>query len=212
MGEVNYLFIASAAFIAVSSPGPATLAISSVSMSQGRKKGLTLAAGVLTGSLIWSFSAAFGLSAVMYANSWLLDAFRYLAASYLIFLSYKSLRSAISLKPLKDVNTMQLNYHTVYLRGLLIHLTNPKAVLFFGALYSIGLPSQINTIDLIKVISLVALISGSVFTIYAVLFSVSKIRTIYMKSQRYFECIYAAFFGVAGLKILTSNIMELDNS
>jgi len=37
MAEVNYLFITIAAFIAIGSPGPATLAISGASMSRGRK-------------------------------------------------------------------------------------------------------------------------------------------------------------------------------
>src|SRR3546814_10495152 len=60
--------ILAAALLASASPGPATLAIAGTSMKSGRKYGLTVAAGILTGSLIWSTAAAFGLGAAMLAG------------------------------------------------------------------------------------------------------------------------------------------------
>jgi threonine/homoserine/homoserine lactone efflux protein len=68
MEEINYLLIVVSAFAAIASPGPATLAISGASMSRGRYFGLSLAAGILTGSLFWSMTAAFGLAAILHAN------------------------------------------------------------------------------------------------------------------------------------------------
>ena len=79
MNDVNLTMILIAAFVAAGSPGPATLAIAGTSMSSGRRTGLALAAGVTTGSLIWSVSAAFGLAAVMavavagMADAWVED-------------------------------------------------------------------------------------------------------------------------------------------
>src|SRR3546814_5659941 len=62
--------ILAAALLASASPGPATLAIAGTSMKSGRKYGLTVAAGILTGSLVWSTAAAFGLGAALLANAW----------------------------------------------------------------------------------------------------------------------------------------------
>ena len=90
MQEIHYVMILIGAFVAMASPGPATLAIASTSMTQGRIKGLALASGILTGSLFWSCSAAFGLGAVLYANVWLFESLRYVGAVYLLFLAYKS--------------------------------------------------------------------------------------------------------------------------
>jgi len=206
MEEINYLLIILAAFIAIASPGPATLAISNMSMSMGRGYGLVLAAGVLTGSLFWSFSAAFGLGALMYANSWLFEAFRYLGACYLLYLSYKSLRSALVVKKTEEAPNLISGFKSTYLRGLLIHLSNPKAILFFGSLYFLGLPDEVSTTDLLKVIATVGLTSSFIFIGYALLFSVPKIRRLYAKSRRVFESAFAVFFGIAGVKILASKL------
>ena len=135
MVEINYFLIITAAFFAVASPGPATLSIAGTSMSQGRLHGATLAAGTLTGSFFWSCSAAFGLSAIMYTNVWLFELVRYIGACYLIFLAYKAARSVMSDKDMEISDISSSGFMKTYLRGVAIHLTNPKAILFFGSLY-----------------------------------------------------------------------------
>ena len=96
MAEINLPLILVAAFIAVASPGPATLVIANTSMNSGRRYGLALASGITTGSLVWSISAAFGLGALMLANAWAFEIVRYFGACYLLYLAYKSVRSALS--------------------------------------------------------------------------------------------------------------------
>ena len=88
MQEIHYGLILVAAFVATASPGPATLAIAGTSMNSGRRHGMAIALGILTGSFIWSLSAAFGMAALMYANAWLFDLLRYFGAAYLLFLAY----------------------------------------------------------------------------------------------------------------------------
>lgn len=67
--DVNLSLILMAAFIAMLSPGPATLAIAGTAMSYGRRSALALALGISYGSLIWSVAAAFGLGALMLAHA-----------------------------------------------------------------------------------------------------------------------------------------------
>ena len=76
VGHVHLTLILLAAFIAVASPGPAVMAIAGTSMRAGRRTGLVFASGVTTGSLTWSIGAAAGLSAVMFANAWLIEVVR----------------------------------------------------------------------------------------------------------------------------------------
>ncbi|UIP28762.1 LysE family translocator [Photobacterium sp. TLY01] len=204
MEEINYLLIIVSAFAAIASPGPATLAIAGASMKHGRYLGLSLAAGVLTGSLLWSAFAAFGLAALMHTNVWLFETMRYCGALYLLYLAWKSLRSAFQSASLTLPDSQISTAKGNYLKGLLIHLTNPKAVLFFGALYSMGVPAAARPADLISVILVVGLVSASIFLGYAALFSRSGIRQLYLRSKRGFESLFALFFGAASLKLLLS--------
>ncbi|WP_447928704.1 LysE family translocator [Vreelandella sp. EE27] len=206
MIEINYILIIAAAFFVVASPGPATLAIAGTSMSQGRLHGATLAAGTLTGSFFWSCSAAFGLSAIMYTNAWLFELVRYVGACYLIFLAYKASRSSIYHKDIEINSISKSSLMKTYLRGVAIHLTNPKAILFFGSLYSIGIPANTSPQDLIKVIGVVGLESLIIFQGYAYVFSIPKVRSTYLKLSRWFEAFFAVIFGAAGFKILTAKL------
>lgn len=202
MVDIPYLLIASVALVAIASPGPATLAILGTSMAQGRRFGLALAAGVMTGSLFWSVSAAFGLGALMYSQAWLVEILRYLGAGYLFYLSYKSLRGALRSGTKEVVVQAMPGLGSTYMKGLLIHLTNPKAILFFGSLYALVISPEAAAADLLRVILTVAGVSMSVFFGYAFLFSLAPVRRMYLKLRRVFESGMALFFGVAGVKVL----------
>lgn len=209
--DINLPLILAAALLATGSPGPATLTIAGASMQSGRKFGLAVASGVSTGSLIWSVAAAFGLGAAMLANAWVLEAMRYCGAGYLLYLAFKSARSAMKpdeLKPgeLKPREGVYLSLKRAYASGLAIHLTNPKAILFFGSLYAVGIPPQTPPQALAIVILAVAIQSTLIFHGYALLFSSAPTIRGYMRLRRWFEGVFAVAFGAAGLKILTTRL------
>jgi threonine/homoserine/homoserine lactone efflux protein len=205
--DINLPLILAAAFVASASPGPATLAIAGTSMGGGRASGLALASGITTGSFVWSISAALGLGAVMLANAWVFEVIRYFGAAYLMYLAYKSARSALSPKDMK-VKSMTGRRPALFTKGLLLHLTNPKAILFFGSLYSLGVPLGATIQDLAIVIGAVGLQSLLVFHGYAVLFSSQAMTRQYVRLRRWFEGAFAIGFGTASFKILTARLQS----
>ena len=205
MQEINLSLILLAALVAVASPGPATLAIAGTSMSSGRRSGLWLATGIITGSFFWSITAALGVSAIMLANVWMFEILRYFGAAYLLFLAYKSAHSALSTKEIA-ARGYSGNSRTLFTKGLALHITNPKAILFFGSLYSIGVPASASAGQLAVVILAVGFQSFLVFHGYALLFSTPSMTRFYIKLRRWFEAVFALGFGLAGLKILVARI------
>ena len=205
--EINLPLILLAALLAGASPGPATLTIAGTSMASGRKAGLAVASGVTTGSFVWSVSAAFGLGAIMLANAWLFEIVRYAGAAYLGWLAIKSARAAWLGAALKVpvVNHRSLRGH--FAKGLGLHLTNPKAILFFGALYSVGVPPGTPVTGLITVILAVGTQSFLVFHGYAFIFSSAPMMRAYTRAKRVFEAAFAVFFGAAALRILTAKLV-----
>ncbi len=206
MTDINLPMILFAAFIASGSPGPATLAIAGTSMSSGRRAGLALASGVTTGSFMWSVSAAFGLGAVMAANVWVFEIIRYAGAAYLLWLAVKAARSAwagnrLAAKPLPPTTPTR-----AYGKGLALHLTNPKAVLFFGALYAIGVPPGTPASGLVMVILAVGAQSLIMFHLYAVIFSSAPMTAAYTRAKRGFEAFFALAFGAIAFKVLTTKV------
>ena len=206
--DINLPLILLAALVASASPGPATLAIAGTSMGSGRASGLSLASGITTGSLMWSVSAALGLGAVMLANAWMFEVVRYFGAAYLMFLAYKSARSALSRK---DIATKPMtgSKSRLFTKGLLLQVTNPKAILFFGSLYSLGIPVGSSIGDLAIVIIAVGIQSVLIFHGYAILFSSKAMTRVYLRLRRWFEGAFAIGFGAASFKIITAKIQSV---
>lgn len=204
---INLPLIMAAALIAVASPGPATLAIASTSMTAGRKNGFALAMGVSTGSLVWSVSAAMGLGALMLANAWMLEGIKYLGALYLIYLAYKSARAAMaSSGPAAKVAPVKGDAFRAYRSGFLLHMTNPKAIFFFGSLYSIGVPAHTPIRELAILIVALWIQSLAVNIGYSLLFSNPAMVKGYQRMYRAFNAAFSLAFGIAGLKILTTRL------
>jgi len=204
--SINLPLILSAAFVASASPGPATLAIADTSMQSGRRAGLALALGVSTGSLTWSIAAAIGLAAIMASSAWALEVLRYVGAAYLMLLALKSARSAIMRPAAVPHVKAEPSPVRAYAKGLALHLTNPKPILFFGSLYTLGVSPRTSLPELVIVIALVGLQSTTIFTGYAWLFSNGRVARGYMRLRRWFEGAFAAIFAGASLKVLTSRL------
>ncbi|WP_299141911.1 LysE family transporter [uncultured Tateyamaria sp.] len=205
--DINLPLILLAALLAGGSPGPATLTIAGTSMASGRRAGLAVASGVTTGSFVWSVSAAFGLGAIMLANAWLFEIVRYAGAAYLGWLAVKSARAAWLGAALKVPPVSPRSMRGHYAKGLGLHLTNPKAVLFFGALYSVGVPPDTPATALLIVILSVGAQSFIVFHGYAFIFSSAPMMRAYTRAKRLFEAAFALFFGAAALRILTARVV-----
>lgn len=142
------LLVYAAYVIATASPGPSNMAIMGVAMSRGRAPALVLAAGIVTGSLFWAVLAASGISAVLSAFADALFALKIAGGLYLLYLAYKSPRSALSAKEpqaLSVADGSQTDFTALYRRGVLLHLTNPKAILAWIAIMSLGLKADTSS-------------------------------------------------------------------
>lgn len=142
----------------------------------------------------------------MLANAWAFEAIRYFGAGYLMFLAYKSARSAMTPGTMIAKGVTISSPRRAFAKGFVLHLTNPKAVLFFGSLFAIGIPADASPGQLVTVIVAVGLQSALIFHGYAVLFSSQPIVAGYLRLRRWLEGIFAIAFAAASIKVLTSRI------
>jgi len=175
-------------------------------MERGRAAGLAVAAGIVCGSAFWGIAAALGLSALMLANAWLVEILRYVGGAYLLYLAFKAMKSALSDKPVAAAKAKRGDYGALYIKGLLLHLTNPKAILGWGALFAVIVPPTSSPDVVARTFLALISVSATVFFGYALLFSMGAFVRGYQKMRRWFEVTFALLFGAAGLKILTTRL------
>lgn len=194
------------AVIALLAPGPAVLVIIGTALSQGTRRAMGVAAGIVTVSLMWSALAAFGMAAMIFANAWILEAVRIAGGLYLLFLAGRSALSA--LRPgLPQPSVAALSsLRAAYGRGLAVHLTNPKPVLFFGSLFALAVPPGASVETLLAVIATVAVPTVLVFFGLAIAFSRPGMVRLYAGARRWIEAAFAIAFGVIGVRMLASRV------
>ncbi len=191
--------------VGVASPGPNILAIIGTSMSVDRKSGISLALGVALGSLTWGILAASGLSAILSKYASALLFIKIAGGIYLLWLAYKSFKSAASthdldVKKLGEEDQSPLRYA---IRGYTIQMTNPKAALAWIATISLGLQPGSPLWVAAAIVLGIFILSTAVHTLYAIAFSTSFMVSAYSRARRYIQTILGVFFSAAGLKLLT---------
>jgi threonine/homoserine/homoserine lactone efflux protein len=113
-------------------PGPDTFYILGRSMAQGRGAGIASAFGISTGSLVHTFAAAFGLSALLVASASAFLAIMLAGAVYLVYLGARMLFSRAFAASIPTAFSSS-GFWAVYRQGLLTNVLNPKVALFFLA-------------------------------------------------------------------------------
>lgn len=196
-------------FIATAAPGPAIIAIIATSISQGRRSGLALASGVLTGSYVWAILTASGLSALIRTYGEALVVLKIVGGCYLLWLAWNAWRAARRSEAAYRAQMAAmppLSLRRQYLKGLGIHITNPKAIFNWIMLTSLGMPPGAPGGVMATFIGGCMLIGIAVFLGFALVFSLGPVHRAYLKARRAIEGIMAAFFAFAGFKLLMTRL------
>ncbi len=113
-------------------PGQDTMYIIGRSLAQGRRAGVLSVMGIMTGVLVHTMLAAFGLSAVLAASAMAFAVVKYAGAVYLIWIGIGYLRD-----PVRGADTHKtppeedLRSGAIFRQGVLTNVLNPKVSLFF---------------------------------------------------------------------------------
>ena len=202
MDILHHLLMVYAVYVVgTASPGPSNMTIMAVAMQYGRRPALTLAAGVMTGSLSWAALAATGLSAVLATYAEALLFIKICGGLYLLYLAVKSGRAALRGRAKAAIDAP---HGALYRRGLFMHLSNPKAIMSWLAVMSLGLQPNSAGFVLPAILAGCAALGVLIFGGYAVLFSTAPMARAYAKARRWIEGTLALCFGYAGLRLLLS--------
>ncbi|BBP71243.1 flagellar biosynthesis protein FlgM [Pseudomonas sp. Seg1] len=126
------------AAIAIASPGPATLMAINNSLAHGQRSTIWSSLGNASGLFCLSAAAMLGLGAVLASSEWLFNAVKIIGAGYLFYLGVKQLFKKGPMLPDAlegDANKPRPTRGKLYKSAFLTAVTNPKATMFFTALF-----------------------------------------------------------------------------
>jgi amino acid exporter len=181
--------------------GPNILAIIGTSMERGRPHGMALALGVGTGSGIWATLTVAGLTALVTAYAGAITLLKIFGVIYLLWLAGKAFKSAAS--PMVETLAKGAKGNNLYLQGVAIQMTNPKAALHWVAIVGIGLgPEAPLWVGATLVVS-TTILSILGHLAYAVTFSTQPVVAFYRRARRWIDGFLGLFFTFAAFKLAT---------
>jgi len=130
----TFFYFLGAAILLTLAPGPDILYLLTKSLASGAKSGITLAAGLVSGIIFHTFLVMAGVAAFIQSSPTAQILLKVFGAAYLLFLAFNAFKEArrgkeLSLKK-SDAHT---NLFSLYRRGILMNVLNPKVLLFFLA-------------------------------------------------------------------------------
>ncbi|MEM8956720.1 MAG: LysE family transporter, partial [Pseudomonadota bacterium] len=187
---------------AVISPGPAVIVALRVAARDGARAALFVAVGLGFGAVTWAAAALLGLTALFSLFPELLTALRIGGAIFLLFLAWMIWRAADN--PISNGSEATAATRTrlsAVRLGFLTQVSNPKAAVFFSAVF-IGLPPPgLDTADIALLLAVILSIETIWYAIVALLFSRGPARRVYGRIKSGFERLLGGALAALGIKI-----------
>ena len=112
-------------------PGPDNIFVMTQAAMRGWKVGVSVTLGLCTGLMVHTALVAFGVAVIFQKSALAFGLLKFAGAAYLLYLAYGAFRAgpaALDSQALRPEPFWRL-----YLRGIVMNVTNPKVAIFFLA-------------------------------------------------------------------------------
>lgn len=126
-----YLAFVAAALALMLMPGPNVALIVANSVAHGPRYGLLTVAGTSSAMVVQLAVTALGMASLLTVMGHAFEWLRWIGVAYLLWLAVQAWRAPE--EDLSQVPAQPKSRTAIWLRGVLVSLTNPKTLLFYGA-------------------------------------------------------------------------------
>ncbi|MHA3091444.1 LysE family transporter [Acinetobacter brisouii] len=194
-------------FCALITPGPDFFLVSQTAISRSHKEAVAVVGGITVGVMFWSLLALLGLNILFEKMAWLKHVLLVCGGLYLCWLGVQMLRSAFSkqqattISPSVQVSKSMLS---CFMKGMLTNLSNPKAVIYFGSVFSLFLTNPVLE-HLHAVLFLVISAETAIWFLFVTfVFSLPACKAFYQRSVKWIDGISGGIFTLFGAFLITN--------
>ena len=184
----EFLLVAGAHLVAVASPGPDFALILRQSITHGRRTAVWTSIGIGTGILVHVSYSLLGLGLLLKGSELWFNALKYAGAVYLAWIGVVALRT----KPAAGDGVMPTptatpGRHGAFVTGFLVNVLNPKAALFFIALFSVVINPQTPRMVQAVYGGWMSVATMAWFTFVSLVFTRESVRRTFLRTGHWFE-------------------------
>ena len=215
MSEIftNWILLTGIFTLALASPGPDFVIAVRNSISFSRVAGLFTAIGFALGVAVHATYTLFGLATLIAQSVLLFSLIRYAGAAYLFYIGIQSLRSKGFDE--KDTKLNEKRQQTItplqcLWSGFLTNLLNPKATLFFLAIFSQFINADTSILVQAFYGGTCVVLTGFWFSVVAVVLTQERVKAAFLKATKWIDkvcgvLLIALSFKLAFTKAVTTS-------
>ncbi|RJT39528.1 threonine export protein RhtC [Rahnella woolbedingensis] len=200
-----FLTVAMVHLIALMSPGPDFFFVSQTAASRSRKEAMMGVIGITLGVLVWAAVALMGLHLLLQKMAWLHQIITVGGGLYLCWMGWQLLKSARAKKQSGDDTPVALPARgRTFMRGLLTNLSNPKAVIYFGSVFSMFVGDSVSGGERLGIFLLIVVETLAWFSLVALVFALPKMRRGYQRLAKWIDGVAGVVFAGFGIALIVN--------
>lgn len=201
----EFLALASIHLLAVMAPGPDFAITVSQSVRNGRKAGVYIALGIGVGMSVHIIYTVFGVGALMYSSPVLMNFARLVGGGYIFYLSCNLLKAkkfSASDADASDKRDVAQSWSRLFWTGFLTNATNPKATLFFLAVFTTVV--SVNTPIYVQIGygAWMCFVNTLWFVLVANLFTHQGVRKRFLRMGHWFERLMGVLLMLFAIRLM----------
>jgi RhtB (resistance to homoserine/threonine) family protein len=204
----QFLKVAVAHLLAVVSPGPDFAMVVRQSLSHGRRAAVWTAVGIGSAILVHVTYALLGLGILLRTNPAAFTAVKVVGAAYLAWIGVKALRSRPRTSlgaPLPGAPVAAPSVGSAWTTGFLTNVFNPKATLFFVAVFASLMDPATPRLVQAAVGAWMSLTTMAWFVVVASVFTHERVRSAFLRGGHWIDwAMGVVFIGLAVALALAS--------
>ncbi len=185
---------------AAATPGPDFVMVTQQTLTRGKRAGLWCALGIALGLAVHIVYSALGLAAVVAHSAQLLGAVKLLGGLYLIYLGVKGLRTKPYPATFETMDTRRGSLSG----GFLCNVLNPKAPLYFVALFTVVIKPDIPLLYIVFYGVWMMVLQFLWFAAVAFFLSVPRIQRTFQHMGHWLDRILGGVLIGLGIRVLGS--------
>jgi len=193
---------------ALMSPGPDLLITMRNALGYSARAGIFTALGIAAGLVIHMSYCIAGIGLLISQSLFLFNLIKWVGAGYLIYIGIHAVRSKgtdpAKLKAetiTKDLQNKTKSDRKAFVNGFVTNIFNPKATMFFLALFSQMLDPELPLELTISFCTLCILTAFSWFSTVSLVMAAKTVRQAYARASKWIDRIFGGFFIALGLKL-----------
>lgn len=191
--------------LAAASPGPDFAFVTRQSLVHGRRAGLLASLGIALGLAIHIAYSAAGLAAVIAHSARWMTAIKLLGAAYLLYLGFRGLRARPAGaadepagRPVAASALRQIG------GGFLCNAFNPKAPIYFLALFTVVLSPGLPAPTLVAYGTWIMVLQWLWFSLVALVFAHHRVRDRLLRMRHWIDRAFGAAMVALGIRVLAT--------